>query len=183
MDAWSAAPPISATDPNALRNRRPNKVIPVPQEFRRLSHLAERNTLVNDIKTSTGCTVVPQCDQGRVLQFGIIGAGAGLEKAIRQINEWISNAHVKSKDSSAWAKMPAFDVNKWYYEQVTEMELQHKQIFKGPIHEAAEGEAPLPSVSPFPVLVTKSDETRSSCTGRKPLSTRAFSLETSSAIS
>ena len=147
MDAWSAAPPVSATDPNALKNKKPTKVIPVPPEFRRLCHAVERNTLVNDIKTSTGCTVIPQWDQGRVYQFGIIGTGAGLEKAVRRLNEWIASAHVKSKDASAWAKMPAFDPNKWYYEKVEEMEQQHKQIFKGPIPDVAEGEMPLLSVS------------------------------------
>jgi hypothetical protein len=147
MDAWSAAPAISATDPNVLKNKKPNKIIPVPPEFRRLSHAAERNTLVNDIKTGTGCTVIPQWDQGRVYQFGIIGAGQGLEKAVRRINEWIATAHVKSKDASAWAKMPAFDANKWYYDQVQELEQQHKQVFKGAIPEVVEGETPLLSVS------------------------------------
>jgi hypothetical protein len=172
MDAWSAAPPISASNSNVLKNRKPNKVIPVPPEFRRLSHARERENLVNDIKISTGCIVEPEGEQGRIHQFGIIGAGAGLEKAIRHINEMISNTHIKSKDAAAWAKIPAFDANKWYYEQVADMEQRLKQVFKGPLPKAAEGE--LHDVSKCPVKANKSDKTRPSSAGQKPLSTRVF---------
>jgi hypothetical protein len=183
MDAWSAAPPISASDPIVLKNRKPNKVISVPPEFRRLSHTREHENLVNDIKISTGCIVILQGEQGRIYQFGIIGAGAGLEEAIQYINGWISNAHIKSKYAAAWVKMPAFDANKRYYEQGAEMEQRHKQRFKGPIPEAAEGEIRMSNVSPCSIEVTKSDSIKPLCHGQKPLSTRVFPPETSSVTS
>ncbi|KAL1791959.1 hypothetical protein ACET3X_009710 [Alternaria dauci] len=122
---------------------KPNRTIPVPQEFRRPTHARECENIVNEVKIRTGCVVIPQWDSGRICQFGIAGGGAGLEKAVRYINQWISNAHVKSKDSSAWAKMPAFDPDKWYYEQIEEMERQRKEVFRGTAPKVSEGEAPL----------------------------------------
>ncbi|CAN9459735.1 hypothetical protein CUC08_Gglean010604 [Alternaria sp. MG1] len=122
---------------------KPNKTILVPQEFRRPTHARECDNIVNEVKVRTGCAVIPQWDDGRIYQFGIAGGGAGLEKAVRYINQWISNAHVKSKDSSAWAKMPAFDPNKWYYEQIEEMERQRKEAFRGTAPKVSEGGTPL----------------------------------------
>ncbi|KAG9186830.1 hypothetical protein G6011_09938 [Alternaria panax] len=134
---------MDADNTGPVPRPKPNKIIPVPQEFRRLTHARERDNIVNDVNISTGCVVIPQWDDGRIYQFGIAGGGAGLEKAVRYINQWISNAHVKSKDSSAWAKMPAFDPNKWYYEQVEEMERQRKETFRGMAPKVSEGETPL----------------------------------------
>jgi hypothetical protein len=137
---------MDTQDTGPLPRPKPNKIIPVPQEFRRLTQARERDIIVDDIKTNTGCVVIPQWEAGRIYQFGIAGGGTGLEKAVRYINQWIANAHVKSKDSSAWAKMPAFDQNKWYYEQVEEWERQRKDVFKGKAPEVPEGETPLQSI-------------------------------------
>lgn len=122
---------------------KPNKTIVVPQEFRRPTHARECDNIVNEVKIITGCTVIPQWNDGRIYQFGIVGGGVGLEKAVRYINQWISNAHVKSKDSSAWARMSAFDPNKWYYEKIEEMERQRKEAFRGTAPKVSEGETPL----------------------------------------
>ncbi|KAF1835518.1 hypothetical protein BDW02DRAFT_548101 [Decorospora gaudefroyi] len=147
MDAWDHMPPIAVANPNALKGKKPNKSIPVPSEFRRDMHVRERDMLVDEIKNKTGCTITPQLDHGRIYQFGIFGAGAGLEKAVRHINDWISKAHNRTKDSSAWAKMPAFDAKKWYDNQIGEQVQQHKQIFRGPISEAPEGEEPVNQIT------------------------------------
>ncbi|EOA81902.1 uncharacterized protein SETTUDRAFT_96874 [Exserohilum turcica Et28A] len=127
---------MSAIDQNALRGMKPNRIIPVPPEFRRSCRASERDLIINDIHVNTGCRVLAQWDQSIIYQFEIFGTGAGLEKAIRYINQWISNAHTKSKESTAWAKTPAFDANAWYYEQVEGLELQRKQVFKGPAPES-----------------------------------------------
>ena len=100
--------------------------------------------IVNELKIKTGCAVIPQWDQGRIYQFGIVGTGAGLERAVWYINQWISKAHIKSMDSAAWAKTPAFDTNKWYYEEVEVLELERKQVFR---ESAPEGETSLIKVS------------------------------------
>ena len=124
-------------DQNALKGKRPSRVLPVPPEFRRPSRVRERDTLVNDVNLKTGCTILPHWeyqrgqDGGIISHFDIFGAGAGLERATQYIQKWIANAPGRSKESSAWAKMPAFDANKWYYEQLEALENERKQIFKG----------------------------------------------------
>ncbi|KAA8625044.1 hypothetical protein TUN199_02461 [Pyrenophora tritici-repentis] len=135
MDGWSTAAPISGTDQNVPKLKRPNKVIPVPIEFRRRSQLRERDIIVNDVKTATGCEVIPQWDNGRIQEFGIVGSGAGLDKAVRYINEWISKGNTRSAESSAWAKMPAFHSGNWHYEEAEQRERERKQQFKEPVPE------------------------------------------------
>ncbi|KAI4616063.1 hypothetical protein J4E83_006733 [Alternaria metachromatica] len=125
---------------------KPKRFIPVPPEYRRLTHTTERELIVNEIKINTGCDVIPKWDAGYITQFAIAGQGAGLEKAVRYINHWISNAHIKSKDSSSWAKTPAFDHNKWYYDSIEERERQRKDEFKGKAPEVSKGEMPLASI-------------------------------------
>ncbi|KAI4686318.1 hypothetical protein J4E81_008670 [Alternaria sp. BMP 2799] len=125
---------------------KPKRFIPVPPEYRRLTHTTEREHIVNEIKINTGCDVIPKWDAGYITQFAIAGQGAGVEKAVRYINHWISNAHIKSKDSSSWAKTPAFDHNKWYYDSIEERERQRKDEFKGKAPEVSKGEMPLASI-------------------------------------
>ncbi|KAI4707774.1 hypothetical protein J4E89_007402 [Alternaria sp. Ai002NY15] len=125
---------------------KPKRFIPVPPEYRRLTHTTERELIVNEIKINTGCDVIPKWDAGYITQFAIAGQGAGVEKAVRYINHWISNAHIKSKDSSSWAKTPAFDHNKWYYDSIEERERQRKEEFKGKAPEVSKGEMPLASI-------------------------------------
>ncbi|XP_014555428.1 hypothetical protein COCVIDRAFT_38785 [Bipolaris victoriae FI3] len=136
MDSQKARPPNPTIDQNAFKGKKPNKVISVPAGFRRPTYARERERIVSDVKVSTGCAVIPHWsykqnqDQSIIYQFDIFGTGTALEKAVRHINQWISKAQNKTKDSSAWAKTPAFDPNKWYYEQVDDMKQRHKQIFK-----------------------------------------------------
>ena len=136
MDPRKARPPNPTIDQNAFKGKKPNKVISVPVGFRRPTYAREREQIVSDVKASTGCAVIPHWnykrdqDQSIIYQFDIFGTGTALEKAVRHINQWISKAQNKTKDSSAWAKTPAFDSNKWYYEQVDDMKQRHKQSFK-----------------------------------------------------
>lgn len=154
-DPRGTIPPNSRMDQNALKGKKPNRVLPVPPEFRRPCRARERDAIVHDIKIKTGCTVIPHWDyqqaqgEGIISQFDIFGAGAGLERATHYIQEWIAKASRKSKESSAWAKTPAFDVNKWYAERIEELELERKQIFKGPPPQPHECEPPLHMVSLF----------------------------------
>ena len=134
-------------DKHAIIGKKPNKVIAVPHEFRRHMWTRERDALVHDIKISTGCDICIHLDQSVISQFELFGSGASLEKAVRHINQWITKAPTKSKDSAAWAKMPAFDPDTWYYNQVEAMEAERKQQFKGPIPTTVEGKTQLPKVS------------------------------------
>ncbi|CAO2650383.1 Nn.00g016750.m01.CDS01 [Neocucurbitaria sp. VM-36] len=146
MDGWNGTVMAPVIDRNAVIGKKPNKIIPVPQEYRRVTGARERDTLVNDLKIETDCTIVPLWDQGMIYRFDIYGSGTGVEKAIRHLNQWISNAHFKSKDSSAWPKIPAFEFNEWYYDQVAEMEDDRTQMFKGPPPKVHENALKLPSV-------------------------------------
>ncbi|KAF2856104.1 hypothetical protein T440DRAFT_494916 [Plenodomus tracheiphilus IPT5] len=138
MSVWTAPPLID-------KGRKPNKIIPVPPEYRRITLLRERDLLVHDLLINTNCVVVPHSDQSRITRFDIHGTSTAVERAVAQINKWIANAHIKSKASSAWAKMPAFNANDWYYDQVTEMETGRKQMFKEAVPELAEDAPKLPS--------------------------------------
>lgn len=139
--------PGSGRDKDVFSRKKPSKIISVPPELRRHTFARERDILVNEIKCSTGCSVNLHYEQGKISQLDIIGPGTNVDKAARQINQWVSKKHSKAKESSVWAKTRAFDPNKWYYEEVEEKERMRKQVFRGPIPEAFGGEAELQRVS------------------------------------
>ncbi|KAF2637096.1 hypothetical protein P280DRAFT_458889 [Massarina eburnea CBS 473.64] len=120
----------------AQSGRKPSQVIIVPPEYRRDTTSAERERLIYTLK-QYGVELVPNWDvgsangQGPITRFLMFGTGSGLEKATVEINKWILSAKTKSKESTAWAKTPAYDVNKWWYEQVWEKEAARKEMFKG----------------------------------------------------
>ncbi|KAF2833240.1 hypothetical protein CC86DRAFT_415001 [Ophiobolus disseminans] len=138
---WSAAPP-GGIDRSAFTGKKPNKIIPVPHEYRRQTLSRERDMLIHDVEQKTGCDLVPHWDQGKVTSFDIYGSGHGVEKATVYLNHWISNAHTKSIGASAWAKLPAYDPNKWYYAQVEELDNVYKQRFRGPVPSEGDADAP-----------------------------------------
>ena len=186
MNSRSIAPLNPALDRNAFMGKKPNRVVPVPPEFRRPTRISERDSISNNVKTKTGCIVIPHWnyqkgqDEGIIYQFDFFGTGAGLESAVRHIQQWISRACGKSKESSAWAKTPAFNANKWYYEQVEEMEHERKQAFKGPPPKSHECEFPLYKVS-FSALpcsfFCSSHKPRRLYLGRPSLTTETSRLE------
>ncbi|EFQ89709.1 hypothetical protein CFE70_002210 [Pyrenophora teres f. teres 0-1] len=135
MDSWNTALPVPGTDQNVPKLKRPNKVIPVPIELRRRSQPRERDIIVNDVKTATGCEVILQWDNGRIQEFGILGSGPGLDKAVRYINEWIFKGNTKTAESSAWAKMSAFNNDNWHYDKIEQLERVRKQQFKEAVPE------------------------------------------------
>lgn len=129
------------------RGRKLKKAISVPPEFQRVTYSSERELLVKDLLLKTGCVVVPHWEQGKIYRFDIYGSDNGVERAVGDINRWISQAHAKSKDSTAWAKLPAFNADEWYYDRVTQMEGDRKQIFLGPVPELSDDSPRPPSVS------------------------------------
>jgi len=145
---WSVAPPPppGVVDRSALIGKKPSKTIPVPYEYRRQTLSRERDLLVNDIKEKTECDVVPHWEEGKIASFDIYGPGHGVEQAVRHLNQWISKAHTKSIGASAWAKLPAYDFNKWYYAQVEELENMYQQKFRGPVPLENDEDAPTHAV-------------------------------------
>jgi hypothetical protein len=139
---WNTAPRSSLIDPAASSGKKPNKVIPVPHEYRRQTLVRERDTLISEIRAETNCVVIPHWDQGVIKSFDIFGSGPNVEKAVRHLHQWISNAHTKSIASSAWAKMSAYNYDKWYYEEVEKLESERKQRFKESIPLANDENAP-----------------------------------------
>jgi hypothetical protein len=141
---WNTAPRMPVIDQSTIAGKKPNKIIPVPHEYRRQAFARECDTLIHDLKTETGCIVVAHWNQGNIniTSFDIYGSGPGIEKAVRHLHQWISNAHAKSMASSAWAKTTAYNYDKWYYEEVEHMENVKKQRFKGPIPPDNDPDAP-----------------------------------------
>jgi hypothetical protein len=145
---WDPQPPAPVIELSAFNGKKPNKVVPVPREYQRQTLARERDLLVNDIKIQTNCVAIPRWDsQGKVTSFELHGSGYAIDKAVRLLNSWISNAQKKSIGASAWAKMPAWVYNDWYYQTVEIMELERKQKYKGDIVPDDNGELPKHTVS------------------------------------
>jgi hypothetical protein len=142
-----AGPPAANNRQDASRGK-PNRVIEVPPESQRRVFVNEREQLIQKVKLSTGCDVVPRWskDGGAIYRFEVFGSGSGLDKATRQLNDWVSQAHARSEKSSAWAKLNNHDANKWYYDEVDRLDDEWRQQFKGPIPEAQEGDPIRPKV-------------------------------------
>jgi hypothetical protein len=144
---WDAPPQAPLVDPRSFIGKKPSKTISVPPEYRRETLARERDTLIYEILVEANCHVVPRWDQGKVKSFDIHGTGRDLEKAVTRINSWIAKAYIKSKESSAWAKLPAYDPNKWYYDRVEEKELESKKRFKESVPLPDDPDAPKHTVS------------------------------------
>lgn len=141
------APAAFTMDKKELIGKKPVKVVLVPPEFRRRTYPAERDGLVNDVKVRTGCDLVVHWDNGRICQFDLYGSAINVTDATGILHQWISAARQKSKDSSSWAKLTAFNADKWYYDRVEEMEQDRKEVFLGPIPQSLENGDPLYSVT------------------------------------
>jgi hypothetical protein len=144
---WDAPPSAPVVHANAFTGKPPNKVIAVPHEYQRRTLAREANTLVNDIKVNTGCNLVLHWVQGKIASFDVYGPSAGVEKAVRHINHWIANARTKSRESSAWAKMHAYNDETWRTEEVERMENERKKMFKEPVPPDGDPNAPTHMVS------------------------------------
>lgn len=128
---------------------RPKKVahkIHVHAEFRRITHRREGTSLIDGIYKDTGCIVVAHWDQSRIERFDVY-AGPGSKSAVAAINKWIARGDQKSKESSAWAKTPAFNQAQWYQEKLEQMEEEQMEFFLGPIPEVQGGEPMRPKVT------------------------------------
>lgn len=134
-------------DKKELIGKKPIKTISVPSELRRPTNIAERDILTSELKIRWQCDLVVHWDNGRIRQFDIYGSAADATNATGFLNRWVSNAHLKSKDSSSWAKTSAFNADKWYYDQLDLMERDRKEVFKGPAPQSLENGDPLPHVS------------------------------------
>lgn len=116
--------------PDRSFGRRPNKTILVPEEYRPTARPQVLEQLTSYWQEKTGCEVIYQLQFRKLIKFDIFGSGARLDHAIRVINKWIEGANTKTPASSAWAKMPAFDPNQWYYDEINAMEAERKEMFR-----------------------------------------------------
>jgi hypothetical protein len=135
---------------DALRGK-PSRIIDVPPESRRRVLSNEREQLLQDVHLSTGCDVVARWgkDHGAIYRFEIFGSGLGLDRAVRLLNDWVSQALKRSEKSSAWAKLETHDADKWYYDEVERLDEEWSQQFKGPVPEAQESDPIRPKVAVF----------------------------------
>jgi hypothetical protein len=122
--------------------RKPTRTIQVPEGT--LPHIPHNNiiTTCNFWKgESNGCEVVAQWSHGpkykdivsrRLTGFNLYGTGSQADAAVRIINKWIESVRNKNPSTTRWAKNKAFDANKWYYDEINQMENERRQKFKGP---------------------------------------------------
>jgi hypothetical protein len=113
--------------------------IPVHAEYRRPTHRREGETLVNSVYKETGCIVVAHWQQQFIVGFEVL-AGPNSNNAVAVINQWIAQGNEKSKDSSAWAKMPAFNIDGWYQQQLQQQDNERRERFLGPVPNVQEDE-------------------------------------------
>jgi hypothetical protein len=117
-------------------SRPPNRTIRVPPEYRPGLGRHDLKAICFEWKNKSGCDVFYNWEPRRGLSsFNLFGGQAQVDAAVRLINKWLENATTKSGASVAWAKMTAYDPNKWYYDEVGEMEAERKQMFKEPLPE------------------------------------------------
>lgn len=112
-----------------LRHKKANRTIPVHPEFRRETHKTECDRLLQDVRVDTGCIVLAYWDHYKIVKFDVFG-GAGVESAVGMLNDWIAKGGERTKGSRAWAKMPAYNADQWYYGAVQQMEDARKEAFK-----------------------------------------------------
>jgi hypothetical protein len=146
-----AGPPAAGKRQDTSRGK-PNRIVEVPPESQRRVFPNEREHLVQNVKSSTGCDVVPRWfkDQGSesaIYRFEIFGSGPGVDRATRLLNNWVTHSHDRSEKSNAWAKLNGYDPDRWYYDEVERLDDEWRQQFKGPIPEPQEGDSALPKVS------------------------------------
>ncbi|KAF2706849.1 hypothetical protein K504DRAFT_385688 [Pleomassaria siparia CBS 279.74] len=118
--------------------KKPNRVITVPQDFGSRYNHRDLKRIISSWNISPDCEVVPYSQNGKLVRFGIFGAGSKLDETVRAVNKWIEHAMTKSTASSTWAKLPAFEHNKWYESMLREDENERKQKFKNPKPEEGE---------------------------------------------
>lgn len=132
MDIWR--------DEDKHLGRKPTKTVIVPPQYYRPTLPRERQTNYRTWKLNTACDVLAYGDKnsGKITRFEVFGAGANSDQAVKEINGWINKAATKTPESTAWAKIVAFDANKYGYDQLRAQEAQRKQMFKGPIPEGTD---------------------------------------------
>lgn len=141
--------PISypnGVDESTLRQKKVYCTIPVNAEYKRETHRREGTILVDSVYNDTGCIVVAHWEQSTVKRFDVY-AGAGSQSAVATINRWIARGEQKSKDSSAWAKTPAFNHAQWYQEELERREEERMEGFLGSVPDMREDEPVWPKVS------------------------------------
>ncbi|KAF9696079.1 hypothetical protein EKO04_006091 [Ascochyta lentis] len=136
----------TGVEESILRQKQVSNTIPVHAEYRRATHRREGATLIDSIHKETGCIVVAHWDHSTIKRFDVY-AGTGLKSAVAAINKWITRGDQKSKESSAWAKVPAFNQAQWCQDQF-ELEQEEKMgLFLGPVPDMQEGEAMRPKIT------------------------------------
>jgi hypothetical protein len=118
--------------PKYSSDKRPNKTIAIPPGFLPHIHYDTVQNFCTFWKEETGCEVMQRRERGRLIRFDFFGTGPKVEAAMRVVTKWIESAKTKSATSTSWAKTEAFDANKWYYDEINNMETERKQQFKKP---------------------------------------------------
>ena len=113
--------------------------IPVHLEYRRPTHPREGDTLVNSVYKDTGCIVVAHWQQQSIDHFDVY-PGSNHSNAVAAINRWIARGNEKSAESSAWAKMRAFNFDDWYQQRLQQQDNELRLRFLGPVPDVQEDE-------------------------------------------
>ena len=134
MKSWPQGVPESD-----IRHKKVAYKIPVQPEYRRPTHRREGDNLVNSVYNETGCIVVAHWQRQFIVGFDVLTA-LNSSNAVASINQWIARGDEKSKESSAWAKMPAFKFNDWYQQRLQQQDNEFRERFLGPVPDVQEDE-------------------------------------------
>jgi hypothetical protein len=133
LDTMSERPMDNWGNSQRFRGLRPARRVIVPQEYLRATYARERERNYYTWKYNTGCEILAYGRYNKITRFEVFGAK--VDQAVKEINEWIMDATTKSAESTAWAKIKAFDANEFGYDRLRAWENQRKQMFNGPIPE------------------------------------------------
>jgi hypothetical protein len=136
-------------DSAARNGKKPTRTILVPPEQRPDLHYKDIKMKCEFWLQETECEVVPTMIHGKLTRLDLFGSGTQVNAATRVINKWLQVANTKAPASSAWAKLEAFDHNKWWYKNYDENEMERKSMFLGSLPEEHFGMFPITVCYPF----------------------------------
>lgn len=112
--------------------RKKPKPFDIPSGYHPAINFYDAKRQCESWKSETGCDIMPYFTNGKLVRFDIFAASANqFDETTRIIKKWIIKVKDKSRGSALWAKLPAHDANKWYYEQVATLEDERKKGFMG----------------------------------------------------
>jgi hypothetical protein len=158
-----------------VSGRKPTRTIQIPDKMLPTITPHDVNRYTNLCKTEANATdvdIIPQWNRGprfneiiprKLVALNLYGPACQADAAVRRLNKWMENLRGRSDATARWAKQKAFDPNKWYYEEVNQLEKERKQKFKGPPPDGDGDEVPFEVIIPWPEELLNPGINRNPC--------------------